>query len=414
MLKNFSYLLLIRLFSLAGIVAVFIYIDFLTSSSLPLIPIGIVISIILLATIWSWLKLRKEKTISKTVFFLQLLIDIIGLSLLIYFSGGSANPLISLFIIPVIFSAASLTRRYTWALAVITIGCYTGLMFFQVPLGDNHHHDEAVNLHLWGMWYGFILSVVLIAYFVSRISYNLRKQEHLLALARESTLRDEQVIALGTLAANTAHELGTPLSTMAILTNELENDYSNKDEMLVKDLSLLRSQIDRCKSIIAKMAEDAGELRAESGEKIALKHYLDELIDNWASGLTDIDVSKKYMRHEQGPDIVMDQSLSYAFINILKNSGEATKSKVAIEIDWDDNTFTIVIKDNGEGIEPAVLTKIGNNIVSGSGIENGMGIGLFLAKTTINRFGGDLFISSNNKGTCVSICIPLCPLLTVS
>jgi two-component system, sensor histidine kinase RegB len=412
MIENFRYLLLIRLLSLTGIGIVFVYLNIFASTSLPLVPICIIIFISLVITLWSWLKLKKQNNVSKNTFFSQLLFDIVTLSILIYYSGGSANPLISLFIIPIIFSAASLPRRYTWSLTFMTIISYTTLMFFQVPLINHHQHDETVNLHLWGMWYGFILSAFLIAYFVSRISSNLREYQHLLAKAREASLRNEQIVALGTLAANTAHELGTPLSTMAILTSELENEYSNQDKELVSDLTLLKTQISRCKSIISNMAKDAGELQADTGIKKSLKKYLNELIDEWENSLVNIEVIKQFVGKNSSPNIVVDRSLTYALTNILINSAQASPTKIVITADWNEQEFSVVIKDDGHGIDKNILARIGNNIVSGTGIEKGMGIGLFLAKTTIDRFGGELLINSEKDGTMIKITIPLLLLLT--
>ncbi len=410
MIENFRYLLLIRLISLSGIIIVFVYLNFYKITSLPVLPICIIIFISLLISTCSWLKLKKQNNISKRTFFAQLLLDIFTLSLLIYFSGGSANPLIALFVIPVIFSAASLPRSYTWSLTFLTITSYTLLMFYQVPLSSHHLHDETINLHLWGMWYDFVLSSLLIAYFVSRISSNLRENQKLLAEAREASLRDEQIIALGTLAANTAHQLGTPLSTIAILTNEMEREYSNKNNELAGDLDLLKSQISRCKSIISNMAKDAGELQADSGIKKPLKYYLNELIDDWAIGLADIKVNKQF-HHNTSPNIVVDRSLTYAITNILMNSAQASPSLITIDLDWSNNQLAIVITDNGHGIDKSILAHIGNTIVSGSGIEKGMGIGLFLSKTTIERFGGTLMINSGEQGTVIKIVIPLSVLL---
>lgn len=410
MIENFRYLLLIRLFSLTGIVMVFVYLNLFTSSSLPLRQISVIILIALIVTVISWANFKKRNNVSMKNFFIQLLFDIITLSLLVYCSGGAANPLISLFVIPVIFSASSLPRRYTWALTLLTISSYTLLMFYQVPLNNHHHHDETVNLHLWGMWYGFILSVCLITYFVSRISTNLRKQQQLLAEVREASLRDEQIVALGTLAANTAHELGTPLSTIAILTNEIEHEYSAKNSELAENLSLLKSQISRCKTIISEMTKDAGEIQADSGKKMPLKEYLLEIIDDWESGLADIEVIKKFS-DDDSPCIVIDRSLSYAITNILMNSTHASPTKIIIESKWNQYEFDITIKDNGNGIDQNILKQLGTTIVSGSGIEKGMGIGLFLSKTTIERFSGILLIDSNSKETTINITLPLKSLL---
>ena len=406
MIENFRYLLLMRLFSLTGIFLVIVYLKFFTSTSLPLIQISVIYIIALYVTFSSWQKLTKQNNVSKRSFLIQLLFDIITLSLLVYHTGGSANPLISLFIIPIIFSAASLPRRYTWSLTFFTIANYTVLMFYQFPLVDHQHHNESINMHLWGMWYEFILSAFLIAYFVSRISTNLREHQQLLAEVREASLRDEQIIALGTLAANTAHELGSPLSTIAILTNEIEHEYASKNSELAEDLSLLKSQITRCKTIISDMAKDAGEIQADSGKKMSLQNYLNEIFNEWESGLADIEIIKSF-NSDASPDIVVDRSLTYAITNILMNCTHASPTKIVIESDWNQDEFNIAIKDNGHGIDQNILEHLGNTIVSGSGVEKGMGIGLFLSKTTIERFGGTLMIESNEQETTVKIVIPL-------
>ncbi len=117
--------------------------------------------------------------------------------------------------------------------------------------------------------------------------------------------------------------------------------------------------------------------------------------------------SLPFNNKKKSPTIVIDRSLSYAFTNILINSSQASTSKIAIEADWDETMLTFRVKDNGHGIDPNILKHIGNDIVAGTGIEKGMGIGLFLAKTTIERFGGTLSIESNSHGTTVTINVPL-------
>jgi two-component system sensor histidine kinase RegB len=151
--------------------------------------------------------------------FLELLADVAALTALLYLSGGSTNPFVSLYLLPLIIAATALTARYAWAMAGLTIACYSALMFFYLPLGHGHEmHSSAFNLHVLGMWANFLVSAVLIASFVATMSASIRGRDRELAIARARALRDEQVVALGTFAAGAAHELGTPLSTIAVLT----------------------------------------------------------------------------------------------------------------------------------------------------------------------------------------------------
>ncbi len=407
MIQNLKYLLLIRLFAIGGQVLAFFFMQYFFAIRLPVVPISIIIVALGLFTFFSWQYIHRSPVLSQRTFLVQLLADLVALSLLIYFTGGSINPFISLFIIPIIFAAASLKATYTWVIAIIALACYTTLMFFHVPLTYVHHHEDHLGLHIWGMWYGFILSAILVAYFVSRIARTLRDQDRKLAAIREEQLHAEQILALGTLAAGTAHELGTPLSTMAVLAKELEHDYADNPE-LSENLGLIRQQIDRCKSILARMAIDAGELQAESGYKTVLADYFTDLINNWQNTRHDMEVNINLKNGQAGPLIIADHTLTHALNNVLDNAADATANRIDIEAEWDDNNLTIKIHDNGHGIDREILNNLGKTIVTSKTQGNGMGLGLFLAQTTFNRYGGSMQLNNRTEGgTTVIIILPL-------
>lgn len=228
---------------------------------------ALIIVVILLATlnIATWLRLYRNWPVSNLEFFLQLLIDVFALSALLYFSGGSTNPFISLFLLPLTIAAAVLPWRYTWVMATITISCYTLLLFNYIPLPHDHSkHLVEFNLHVSGMWLTFVLSTLIIAWFVVQMSISTRDRDKDLALAREQALRNEQIIALGTQAASAAHELGTPLSTMAIVSKELQQEYTH-DEEFQNNIRILRDQIMHCKQSLTQLLAKAGQDRTEDG-----------------------------------------------------------------------------------------------------------------------------------------------------
>jgi two-component system sensor histidine kinase RegB len=411
MIQNLKYLLLIRLFAIGGQVLAFFFMHFIFAIRLPIVPISIIIAALGLFTIYSWQHIHRSPVLSQKTFLVQLLADLIALSLLIYFTGGSINPFISLFIIPIIFAAASLKTTYTWIIAGIALACYTLLMFFHVPLTQLHQHDDHLGLHIWGMWYGFILSAILVAFFVSRIARTMREQDRKLAAIREEKLHAEQILALGTLAAGTAHELGTPLATMAVLTKELEHEHADNTG-LSASLELIRRQIDRCKSILARMAIDAGELQAESGYKTTLADYLTGVIDDWRITRPDVEVNIRLGEDQSGPPIIADHTLTHALVNVLNNAADAAANRVDIGAVWDENTLAIEIHDDGHGIDHDILNNLGKTIVTSKTGSNGMGLGLFLAQTTFNRYGGSIQLSNRTEGGVTAvITLPLASII---
>ena len=408
---NLGYLLLIRLYSISGQVLALSYMYFYIGIHLPVKPVILVIALLSFFTAYSWLRYRGLKEITDRIFVTQLMIDICALSLLIYYTGGSINPFISFFILPIIFAAASLRPAYTFVITLVAIGSYSALMFLYVPLDGVHIHQSGTQIHLWGMWFGFILTASLVAYFVARISSTVRKQDRALAEAREEALRADRILALGTLAAGTAHELGTPLSTMAVITGELLKDYED-DKELIDELDLLKDQIQRCKTILGRMSSDAGQSQADTGSKVRIDSYIQEIISHWQQTRSDIDIDIELKPSVETPEIIVDQTLTSAIINILNNAADASSKKIHIVYGWNNTSMDIEVIDDGHGIKEQHQPLLGKSIFSTKPSDQGLGIGLFLAETTLTRMGGKISLNNHKDGGAhAEISIPLSPLL---
>ena len=408
---NLGYLLLIRLYSISGQVLALSYMYFYIGIHFPVKPVTLVIVLLSLFTAYSWLRYRSLKEITDRIFVTQLMIDICALSLLIYYTGGSINPFISFFILPIIFAAASLRPAYTFVITLVAIGSYSALMFLYVPLDGVHIHQSGTQIHLWGMWFGFILTASLVAYFVARISSTVRKQDRALAEAREEALRADRILALGTLAAGTAHELGTPLSTMAVITGELLKDYQD-DKELIGELELLKDQIQRCKTILGRMSSDAGQSQADTGTKIKIDAYIQEIISHWQQTRSDIDFDIELKPSAETPEIIVDQTLTSAIINILNNAADASSKKIHIVCSWNNTSMDIEVIDDGHGIKEQHQPLLGKSIFSTKPSDQGLGIGLFLAEATLTRMGGKISLNNHKDGGAhAEISIPLSPLL---
>ncbi len=375
------------------------------------IPWTQLISIVALLTginLLTWIRLHRRWPVSHIEFFSQLLIDVLALSSLLYFSGGSTNPFISLYLLPLTIAAATLPWRYTWVMAIITIACYTLLLFNYIPLPHDHNnHLIEFTLHVSGMWLAFVLSTVIIAWFVVKMSTSIRDRDQDLAKAREQALRNEQIIALGTLAAGAAHELGTPLSTMAVVTRELQQEYT-QDTEFQNNINILRDQITHCKQTLTQLLAKVGQNRAEQGNELPVDEFLHQILDKWKL----IRPSVKFTYHSSGiqpvPRIMDNQLLNQSIMNLLNNAADASSKCIEIKSHWDDKILNLEIIDDGEGLSAEAMQRAGEAFFSSKKPGQGFGIGLFLANANIERFGGSVrLFNLEQGGACTQVVLPL-------
>lgn len=405
--KNLQRLFLLRNIVIAAQCMTFALAYWVLEMQLQWTEMVTVTALLAVLNLATWLRLRRNWPVSSIEFFAQLLIDVFALSALLYFSGGSTNPFISLYLLPLTIAAAALPWAYTWLMAGITISCYTLLLFYYVPLPHDHEeHISEFNLHVSGMWLAFVLSTVLIAWFVVKMGISIRERDKDLALAREQALRNEQIIALGTLAAGAAHELGTPLATMAIVTGELQNDYTENSEFQ-NSIRILRDQITHCKHTLTQLLADAGQARAEDGSGQAADHFLSQVLDKWQLMRPSVKFTYQGKGVQPAPQILNTQLLSQSILNLLNNAADASLKHIEIEANWNDHELQLEILDYGEGLTGEAAQRAGEAFFTSKAPGQGFGIGLFLANANIERFGGSVRLTNREGGACTKVILPL-------
>jgi two-component system sensor histidine kinase RegB len=313
--------------------------------------------------------------------------------MLLYFSGGASNPFVSLFLVPVAIAAATLSRVYAWLLTISATVFYSVLMKYYIPL---HHHEMnstvSFDLHLLGMWANFIISALLIAYFVVNMAHALYLREQEIKLQREESLRNEQLIAVGTLAANAAHELGTPLSTVLLLASELEAKHGSDP-----DLQLLTSQILRCRNVVQGLGKDASDVMNKNRTEQPLSDFCELLVDQLNLIRPNLQVQQIIDEKFESCSITADKTLQQSLLSILNNAADASllanDNRIEFTVLSMNEHLVIQIRDFGGGIPEEMANKIGKTQVSNK--LHGLGLGLFLANATIERYDGTVTIENH-------------------
>lgn len=334
----------------------------------------------------------------------QLMLDLCGWSLFLYFTGGATNPLISMLLPLVAIGATVLPAAQAWGLAALAIGAYSLLWAWYVPI----QLDDpvlATNLHLAGMWLTFALSAAIIVGFVVRMMDAIRTRDRALAAAGEEMARAAHIVALGNLAAGTAHNLGTPLGTMRIVVDDLLASPAVTGE-LREDLALVHTQIDQCRQILTMLTAEAGARRAEGGRAIRAAAWIADTVDRWRVQRPHAPVLVHCDATLGDTELVADETLSQALHTLVNNAADASTEPVGIQARIEDGTLVIEVTDRGPGLPPGLRDTLGSTPCTER--PTGMGIGLYLARNTVQRHGGRLeFSPRTGGGTVAGLRIPL-------
>ena len=405
-MENLRRLLLLRLLVVLGPGVMLLWLHFGLTPPQPLPPwsIALFLGLIALAFLALSLRSRRLTPVAAWELFAYLQFDVLALTILLYFGGGASNPFVSLLLLPLIIAAALLPAGQVWAMAGATVAVYTALMFHYLPLpGMLSGHGSGFHAHLWGMWLVFVISALLIAGFVARLAAALRQRDRQVARLREKALRDEQILALGMFAAGAAHELGTPLATIAVLAKELEREHG-EDSPLGADLRTLRQQVEACKAILGDLLRSA-DLSADREAAQTLDVVLERTRDRWQLLRPWVPLRVDCAGPSPPPAVTAPQTIGQTLISLLNNAADACPEGVDLAGRWDARRVVIEIRDRGPGLPPEVESHLGEAFCSTK--DGGTGVGLLLANATLERLGGQVSLTRDPRGgTCTRIDLP--------
>jgi two-component system sensor histidine kinase RegB len=325
--------------------------------------------------------------------------DIVQLAFLLFLTGGLQNPFAFLFLAPVMISATSLPPPLTLMLGGLAMVCATALTVWHLPLP--WYPAEGLDmpiLYVVGMWFSVLLGLSFIGVYAWRVADEARLLSNALAATELVLAREQHLSQLDGLAAAAAHELGTPLATIALVAKELETQAPKEGE-LFDDIRLLRSQVERCREILGKLAS-LGEEGAPF-DQLGLAHMIEDVV----APHRDFGVAIAVELEGDPPSEPMarrNPGLLYGLGNIVENAVDFARSQVRVSAKWDLKTVAIVIEDDGPGFPPDIIGRLGEPYITNRKPRapdqpgGGLGLGFFIAKTLLERSGASVALANRS------------------
>ena len=408
--RNMQQLVLLRWIAVVGQLLAILVAHFGLRIALPLgsmlLVIGWLAAFNLASMLYQYLRPRS----SPLALLLALLVDVGALTAQLYLSGGIVNPFVFLYVLQVVLAAVLLPRLHSWLLVVVTSLCVAGLALWQGPVDLPANPARGLaDPYVQGLLVCFVLMAGLSVVFVGRIGAILRARDARLAALRQRAAEEEHIVRMGLLASGAAHELGTPLSTIAVILGDWQHlPHFTSDPELLQDVTEMQAQVLRCKAIVTGILQSAGETRGEAPRATRLRAFVDDIAAEWqrsraAAGF----VLRNRIDGEHDVAIIADTGLRQMLFNVLDNALEASPQWLSLDASVADGALRLAVADRGPGFAPAMLERIGKPYQSSKG-SHGRGLGLFLSLNVARSLGGSIDAANlPAAGAAVAITLPL-------
>jgi two-component system sensor histidine kinase RegB len=353
-----------------------------------------------------WLRRTSDGASASAVVGGMLAFDTILLTALLGLSGGAMNPFSVLYLVHITLAAVVLGAHWTTAIAALCIACFGSL--FVLPVAPMRSGANHMAHHLQGMWVAFTLAAVLTAYFVRRVATTIAAQREHIAALREGAARNARLASLTTLAAGAAHELGTPLGTIAVAAHEMELALGTSAPALLADARLIAAEVERCHEILAKMASRTGSEAGGGAVQISLAE-----LDRRLRARFDLERGQRIrLRAAAGVSSIQApvEEFSHSLYALVKNAFDASHEagKVEVTLDREGSAVRICVEDAGVGMPMQVLAHAGEPFFTTKDPGRGLGLGLFLTRAFAESQGGELVLESElGHGTRATLRLPL-------
>jgi two-component system, sensor histidine kinase RegB len=380
---------------------------------LPIVPCLIIVSLSVLLNLALQMAFNPMQRLEPAYAAALLALNIVELAALLFFTGGLQNPFSFLFLAPVLISATALPVRLTIGLGMLAVACASVLVFYYLPLPwDSEEPLILPPIYLFGVWLSIVLAIGVTSLYAFQVTEEARQLSDALAATELVLAREQHLTQLDGLAAAAAHELGTPLSTIVLISKELERVLQDNSP-LAPDIKTLREQAQRCRDILAKITQ-----LSSSGAPFD-RMKLSTLIEEAVAPHRDFGVAIKVriaVAAASEPVGTRNPAILYGVGNILENAVDFARATVEVNAWWNSDTVEIIISDDGPGFAPDILKRIGEPYLSrrrggddAQSEHRGLGLGVFIARTLLERTGAKVSFSNRvfpDHGAVVQIAWP--------
>lgn len=354
--------------------------------ALPVIPMALVIGALVAVNFVVSGRLKRGTSTTHLEVAAHLALDLAAFSALLILAGGTANPFALLYLLHVVLIAMLLPWRLAAVGTLLVVASFALAFVTAEPLrgaGDQPLSDTTMAL---GLWASFTLTAAVIAWFIVRIVATLRGHEQLLREAARRTLNDEAVMRIGTLAAGAAHELGTPLTTMAVVVGEMRREADTPT--LAREAGILAAQVDACRRALDNLRAAAGHARVDDGGRERVDAFVASTVARFRALRPDVPLDADTDGPTPAPEIAVDPALAQALLILLNNAADASPDRVDLHARWDAHRLHVAVGDRGAGIPRGSLDKLGREFFTTKPPGKGTGLGLVLTASTVGRLGG--------------------------
>ena len=333
--------------------------------------------------------------------FIFLMLDIIQLSSLLYLTGGILNPFSIFLLIPSVFASSNLKIRTNLFLIFVTLIAIILLTFYSHDLPEPLNKIITNNYYYYSIPVALIIALLFLNYFAINFGKESNLRKEALNKIQEIISKEHELVSLGTQAAAAAHSLGTPLSTIKIISQELLEEFNN-DKNLKKDIELLVSQVDRCNEILKRLSINSTLEDDFIDKNLSLNNYLKEIVNSFKE-ISDKNFIINIEQDTNSFDIKKSIEIIYGIRNFIGNANKYAKNNIYITIKSDSELSEIIIEDDGPGFSKDILTKIGEPYIkslrSNDNKKSGLGLGIFIGKTLLEKnYAKILFRNSETRG----------------
>lgn len=364
---------------------------------LPVGAIGWLLGLQALVALLTWIRLRAATPVTPLELVAQVHVDILLLAAMLYLTGGTENPFAALFVVPVAIAAASLEQRWVWITVASMACCCIALYYFRVPLAQSTGSAALYDLREFGMMGNNVIIALLLAMFIAKVRLVVQRHTRMLADIHSHQMRNDSTLAIGALAAGCAHELSSPLGTIAVVVTELQRERPH-DKKLLEHLGLVDQQVRVAKEVLSRLTGAAGQRRAEAAGIAALDHFVRRIVEQARAMHPGTTIRARIGTGEPAPMIVAEETLRQAFANLIDGAVSASAGEVQVHAEWSGSDFVFAVCDQGPGFPLHVIDKLADPVTGIVARDSAVDPGLLFTNVTLGRLGGSVTLANKAQG----------------